>query len=130
MPPYPLRRNSPSVLARLDPLVVQYFVHMSAGLPLDVPSLVVFAWDEANAIQDKTDGSATFFQGQLSDVMKFFDLRFYLPCPLLPRLQNVGSAEDYGPGLGQREGSCMASRCRACRNDQRGCAGMLHGTAK
>jgi hypothetical protein len=66
-----LRHECPNVLGRLNPLIIQYFVHLSAGLPLDVPSLVVFVWDQANvAAPAKTeDFTATFLHEHLSAVV-------------------------------------------------------------
>lgn len=62
-------RDYPSVLARLDPSIVQYFIHLSAGIPPTSPSLVVFVWDEVNVVASTRDGTATFFQEQLSEVV-------------------------------------------------------------
>lgn len=64
-----LIRDYPSVLARLDPNIVQYFIHLSAGIPTTSPSLVVFVWDEVNVVASTRDGTATFFQEQLSEVV-------------------------------------------------------------
>ena len=65
-----LHREFPNVLLRLHPLIVQYYVHLAAGLAESDPSIIVFVWDEANAVPDHSDlHQPTFFQLQLSEVV-------------------------------------------------------------
>ena len=65
-----LERDFPNVLRRLDPLTIQYFVHLAAGLPTNIPSAIVFVWDEANTVPPSPNPEiATFFQDQLSAVV-------------------------------------------------------------
>jgi hypothetical protein len=64
-----LQCNFPNVLTRLNPRTVLYFVHLAAGLPRNVSSLVVWVWDEANAVPATEDDTTTFFQDQLSAVV-------------------------------------------------------------
>ena len=65
-----LHREFPNVLLRLHPLIVQYYVHLAAGLAENQPSIIIFVWDEANAVLAHTDlHQPTFFQVQLSEVI-------------------------------------------------------------
>ena len=65
-----LRRKFPNVLLRLNPLIVQYYIHLAAGLAESDPSIIVFVWDEANAVPSPSVlHQPTFFQLQLSEVV-------------------------------------------------------------
>ena len=59
----------PNVLNRLDPVVVMYYVHLAAGLSREASSLVVWVWDELNAVKLEAGQDATFMQEHLSEVV-------------------------------------------------------------
>ena len=65
-----LRTDFPNVLRRLHPLIIQYYVHLAAGLTEDQPSMIVFVWDEVNTVPTSNwPGKASFFQEHLSEVV-------------------------------------------------------------
>ena len=94
-----LHREFPNVLLRLHPLIVQYYIHLAAGLTDRQPSIIVFVWDEANAVFDHSPflHQPNFFQLQLSEVVgsrrSALQARRYIDVLLVPVVASTdGSA--------------------------------------